>query len=156
MEALISLLNRVATVLKGVLDRFNADAVNLAIIQSPETWAVAAGGSKVFEFAAPTVPGTTPAVQELYKNKSKDAEVVYVRAANEQQTDIILLLSSTVDGATPMKAQVAIAGVVPQLAIVLRPNGTLYGTIVTTPAGTIVVTNIPLNGRKALYPNQDC
>ena len=114
---------------------------------------------KRVSFDAPAAPATVPEPKLIYNNSENRPYVIHVRAANVQQTSVILLLDRTAENCKPTTAQIALEGVTPSISLIVRPNGKLFGSVLTTPAAAIISVAIPLNGRGVLFPEskiRDC
>lgn len=143
----------------AVLERQDDD-FNLAIIQDASTFVYLQGATPIkLAFAAPAVPGTLPAAQLIYKNSEKRPVAVFVRAANVQQTSVVLLVAKDQNGCGPTVADLALEGVTPSITLVVKPNSSVFGTVISTPASAIVANVVPLNGRGVVFPTsklKDC
>lgn len=153
-------MDKILEYLKKAIRERADDEFNLAYIRDAPTYAFLQGAlPKRSSFDAPAAPATVPEPKLIYNNSENRPYVIHVRAANVQQTSVILLLDRTAENCTPTAAQIALEGVTPSISLIVRPNGKLFGSVLTTPAAAIVSVAIPLNGRGVLFPEskiRDC
>ena len=109
-------MDKILEYLKKAIRERADDEFNLAYIRDAPTYAFLQGAlPKRVSFDAPAAPATVPEPKLIYNNSENRPYVIHVRAANVQQTSVILLLDRTAENCKPTTAQIALEGVTPLL-----------------------------------------